>query len=874
MSKATITANLQALVSDRTGYPPELLNLQADLEADLGIDSIKRVEILGAFREQYPELSPAFAGDRMEQLQAQRTLQAMIELLSQGMPAAVAAAATPAVSPARPSTALDAGVIRQNLVNLVSERTGYPPELLNLQADLEADLGIDSIKRVEILGAFREGHAEMEAAFAGDRMEQLQAQRTLQGMIDLMAAALAPTAAALPAKAAPAKMAPPPAAVAAGPAAGPAVAPATLDAVTLTHNLVALVSDRTGYPPELLNLDADLEADLGIDSIKRVEILGAFRDQYPQVEPAFAGDNMEQLQAQRTLKGMLNLLSTSLAPKPAPALELAAAHVNGAAQTSEEESPILRFKLATANAPMIGQPGSLAPGRVILITDDSRGIAQELSATLQSQGYPVALVAHTTEGAPVSAAHFAANLTDPEAVNALVASIRQTVGPIGSLLHLAPLGVQRDFATMNLSEWRRLLHQETSSFFYLIQAVYEDLEAAASAGGASLLAATDLGGSFGNNGNTNPDLLSPSRGGIIGLLKTVGHEISGVRAKAVDLDPRQDTALAAQILLQEMMTLDGLTEVGYDGESRKRLTLVPALLPDVSRARGGSAITPDSIILITGGARGITADVAYELAQRYQPTLILVGRSPMPPAEESPVTAGLGDKEIKAALIKACQQRGEPLNLGQIEREYRNVLRDRDMRGNIDKMIQAGARVHYYSADVRDEASFGPLLDQLYEQFGRIDGVIHGAGIIEDKLIKDKTPESFERVLGTKADSGFILSRKLRPETLQFLIFFSSVSGRFGNRGQGDYAAANEVLNKLAVYLDHKWPTHVVSMNWGPWDAGMVSDEVRRQFKRRGVSLIPISTGQQRLVEELNFGRKGEVEVVICGEGDGEALAS
>lgn len=870
MSKATITANLQALVSDRTGYPPELLNLQADLEADLGIDSIKRVEILGAFREQYPELGPAFAGDRMEQLQAQRTLQAMIDLLSQGMPAAAAPTAAPTASPLRPIPALDAGVIRQNLVTLVSERTGYPPELLNLQADLEADLGIDSIKRVEILGAFREEHAEIEAAFAGERMEQLQAQRTLQGMIDLIAASLAPAAAAVSAKA----ILPPAATTAATPTLPTVAAPATFNAATLTENLVALVSDRTGYPPELLNLDADLEADLGIDSIKRVEILGAFRDQYPQLEPAFAGDSMEQLQAQRTLKGMVNLLSTSLAPKLAPPLNIPSTHANGAAQMAEEESPILRFKLATTNAPMIGQLGSLALGRVILITDDGRGIAQELGATLQSQGYPVALVTHTTESATSSAAHFTTNLTDPAAVNALVENIRQTIGPIGSLLHLAPLSVRRDFALINLSEWRRLLHQETSSFFYLIQAVYEDLEAAANAGGASLLAATDLGGSFGNNGNTNPDLLSPSRGGIIGLLKTVGHEISGVRAKAVDLDPRHDTAVAAQILLQEMMSLDGLTEVGYDGESRKRLTLVPALLPDVRRAQGGSAITRDSIILITGGARGITADVAYELAQRYQPTLILVGRSPMPPAEESPVTAGLGDKEIKAALIKAYQQRGETLNLGQIEREYRNVLRDRDMRSNINHMIQVGARVHYYSADVRDEASFGPLLDQLYEQFGRIDGVIHGAGIIEDKLIKDKTPESFERVLGTKADSGFILSRKLRPESLQFLIFFSSVSGRFGNRGQGDYAAANEVLNKLAVYLDHKWPTHVVSMNWGPWDAGMVSDEVRRQFKRRGVSLIPISTGQQRLVEELNYGRKGEVEVVICGEGDGEALAS
>ncbi len=128
-------------------------------------------------------------------------------------------------------------------------------------------------------------------------------------------------------------------------------------------------------------------------------------------------------------------------------------------------------------------------------------------------------------------------------------------------------------------------------------------------------------------------------------------------------------------------------------------------------------------------------------------------------------------------------------------------------------------------------------------------------------------------MVSTKVDSAYILSHKLRPDTLKFLVFFSSVSGRFGNKGQSDYAAANEVLNKLAVYLDQRWPARVVSVNWGPWDAaGMVSPELREEFKRRGVSLIPAAIGQQRFIEEIIFGRKGEVEVMICGE-DARAMA-
>jgi hypothetical protein len=145
-----------------------------------------------------------------------------------------------------------------------------------------------------------------------------------------------------------------------------------------------------------------------------------------------------------------------------------------------------------------------------------------------------------------------------------------------------------------------------------------------------------------------------------------------------------------------------------------------------------------------------------------------------------------------------------------------------------------------------------------------LDGVIHGAGIIEDKLIEEKTPDSFMRVFGTKVDGAFLLSRKLRPDSLKFLAFFSSVAGRFGNRGQSDYAAANEILNKLAIYLDRQWPGRVVSINWGPWGkTGMVSAELQRQFVNRGVRVIPPSEGRKALDLELQHGRKGEVEVVL-----------
>jgi hypothetical protein len=155
-------------------------------------------------------------------------------------------------------------------------------------------------------------------------------------------------------------------------------------------------------------------------------------------------------------------------------------------------------------------------------------------------------------------------------------------------------------------------------------------------------------------------------------------------------------------------------------------------------------------------------------------------------------------------------------------------------------------------------------LSNLYAQYGRIDAVIQGAGIIEDKLIVNKHPDSFDRVFDTKVDSTYLLCRHLRPEGLKLVILFASVAGRTGNRGQADYAAANEVVNRLGWWMSEHWPdTRVVAVNWGPWDiTGMASEEVNRQFRERGVFPIPPAGGCQFMLDEVRLGSRQQVEVI------------
>ncbi len=118
----------------------------------------------------------------------------------------------------------------------------------------------------------------------------------------------------------------------------------------------------------------------------------------------------------------------------------------------------------------------------------------------------------------------------------------------------------------------------------------------------------------------------------------------------------------------------------------------------------------------------------------------------------------------------------------------------------------------------------------------------------------------------TKVDSTFILRRYLKSD-LQLLVLFSSVAGRYGNRGQGDYAAANEVMNRFAWQMQQEWSNaHVVAINWGPWDSpGMANEVVKQQFIERGVIPISVAAGRQFFADELRCGLTLDVEV-IAGE--------
>lgn len=653
----------------------------------------------------------------------------------------------------------------------------------------------------------------------------------------------------------------------------------------LLDQLQDLVGKRTGYPKEMLGLDMDLEADLGIDSIKRVEILGTLAESVG----AAPGDSdssiaMEKLTSIRTLRGIVDYLMEALAERNGAGLEEAAPVVgestNGASKNGSSGEhgheassgsngrgatgrasgkngdgvEVQRALVQLVPAPR-GETNELAPfAGAIVLTDDGRGVAARVHERLQAADQP-SIIVRLDAGGDGS---IAVDPLDPASVTRALERVRETMGEIAGLIHLAPLAESDPTEPAE-----RRIAREVRSFYLLARAMEKDVAAASTAGGGLLLTATALGGMLGFDDGESEEFFAP-HGGLIGLSKCIALEWPDALVRAVDLDGGRSPDELAEAILAELAERDGPAEVGI--KEGMRWTWNPVAAPLDRRESPSDLLAEGSTILVTGGARGITAKVAIELARRFRPNLILAGRSPAPSEEEPADVRDLTDPAaIKRALMDRMARAGRPAPPAAIEAAYQKLLREREIRGNLAELARTGATVLYRSVDVRDEEAFSRLLDEIDDRFGGLDGVLHGAGVIEDKLLRDKTPESFDRVFETKVTSALTLARRLDPERLKFLVLFSSVASRFGNRGQSDYAAANEVLSKLALQLDRRWPARVLSIAWGPWSGvGMVAD-LERHLVARGLRLIAPEEGPAWVVDELLFGAKGDSEVIIAG---------
>jgi len=278
-------------------------------------------------------------------------------------------------------------------------------------------------------------------------------------------------------------------------------------------------------------------------------------------------------------------------------------------------------------------------------------------------------------------------------------------------------------------------------------------------------------------------------------------------------------------------------------------------------------ITPSSVFVVSGGAKGITAECVIRLARHYRCKFILLGRSQLNGAEPTWAQGITDGVALKKQIMLDIQAQGQKPTPKAVNKIYKGILSQREIEQTLSAVNQAGGQAEYLSVDITDAHQLQQHLPAITQRLGQITGLIHGAGALADKLIEKKTGQDFDLVYNTKVDGLQSLLEAIPPSQLTHLVLFSSVAGFFGNVGQADYAMANETLNKAAYLLKQNHPNcHVVSINWGPWDGGMVTPEIKKAFADRAISIIPIPVGAKILVDELQ--QPNQAVQIVVGNGN------
>jgi NAD(P)-dependent dehydrogenase (short-subunit alcohol dehydrogenase family) len=336
-----------------------------------------------------------------------------------------------------------------------------------------------------------------------------------------------------------------------------------------------------------------------------------------------------------------------------------------------------------------------------------------------------------------------------------------------------------------------------------------------------------------------------------------GGPPTGFRVKVVDTDRATTSADLAALLCRELSSEDREVEAGYIAGRRYivRPVAQPAeTLPAIAIPSGGT-------VVVTGGARGVTAVVARELAKEHGLKLHLVGSSPLPEIPEA--YRNLNDdelKEVRGIVMKEALASGEkPADAwGRFEKALEI---DKTLRSFAD----AGVQATYHACDVSNRKELAAVLDAVRAADGPITGIIHGAGFERASRFDKKQPEYVERTLAAKVDGAAALMDLTQNDPVMCFALFGSVSGRFGGVGQTDYCAANDMLAKMAAWYRLKRPScRTACFHWHAWDdVGMaVRPESQHIRKLHDIRFMPSLEGTRHLLEELRIGLP-EAEVVI-----------
>ncbi len=370
----------------------------------------------------------------------------------------------------------------------------------------------------------------------------------------------------------------------------------------------------------------------------------------------------------------------------------------------------------------------------------------------------------------------------------------------------------------------------------------------------------DTGGAFGLQ---NPTENRAWSGGLAALAKTAALEWPEATIKAIDIDCRRATAEECADAIYLELLCGGLdTQIAIDTKGRRQRV-------SAKEETAGQAcdfpLSKGDVIVVSGGARGVTATCLIELSKKVPLKIAILARTPL--ADELAETKECHtETEIKQALYKKSVADAIKLTPKDLKIAADRVLGGREARQNIQLLEKNGSEVLYFPIDIRQLNAVEETLKKVRTKWKKIDGVIHAAGVLADKYLKDKSLEQFRSVFETKVLGLKNLLQATQKDSLKVLCCFSSIAAFVGNVGQCDYAMANEICNQICEeeQRTRSDSCRVKSLLWGPWAGGMADTALQQHFEKMGIKAIPLQEGGEAFVKEL--AQKSRSVSIILGD--------
>ncbi|MFH0958356.1 MAG: SDR family NAD(P)-dependent oxidoreductase, partial [Pseudomonadota bacterium] len=663
---------------------------------------------------------------------------------------------------ALPVTGIDE--IQNSILELLSEKTGYPPSMLDTGLDLEADLGIDTVKQAEFISDVRD-------KFNIPRIEGLKIAEfpTIRHIINFVMEHLTSEDSD-----------------------GDSHDNGTNDRdvltsgdqIEVTSKILDLLSAKTGYPTEMLDVDLDLEADLGIDTVKQAEFITEIRETFkiPRIDGLKIADFP-------TIKHIIGFVMEKKALSPV-APDTPGKQAPSVASLAESTPVYLREAVLT---PVATEKTSTVPAIDELVILGGTDLLKERFRKIMG---PV----------PVTA------LEDP----------KEIINRRDRLLGVINVSTRSNIQTA-LDRSFELFLQLASAYdngpVFMVNIVSED-------------------GAFGFR---NPDSNGYLFGAISGAAKSFAREYPQTICRCVDIHPEVMDEHAPGIFLRSVAE-DFPLETGIG----KNLQLQCVRFSEpLRRVDTSSAIIPNEVVLVTGGARGITAACVNRIAELVPATFIILGRSSL--SSRAEIMSKFGGTEWEAEKNRIIDRHKRESTIPtpvQVEKELAKLRNEVEVFKNLKKLRSLGPEVIYRAVDITEASAVDKVIEEVAALCRRVDVFVHGAGIDISKSLRSKTIDQIRSVFDVKVEGARNILQALEKNELlpRRLIAFGSVAGRFGNVAQIDYSAANDSIAHMFRWINsNAGEVRASVIDWAPWaEIGMATKgSVQKTLEQAGIDFIP-----------------------------------